>query len=343
MVKLTKMSIFALVLALASCADTPEDNSELDQLQYRPNRCAVPSASRVAEMESILGDNFIQGFRGGEAINLLAALPDRYMSYLKDLQNKGIFTGISRGPIGNGALGVTALRFGGFDASVPLSIKIDTAPNATWAALQHEIGHAIQGFVFQNAEDMEKNKANFDRIFALVRQSSFVRPYSKSQDLESFADLFSSFYCSPESYAFLEDNLFKNEKGLFQYLKQTLDPPFFLAEEDEDEKIDEELANNKSKPPAIHTLVVKTDDNKFDVWAAAVTKGSTFSVCDKSGECQTKRPVRSNGYRNFYQITKGTGLPTNLTLKLTKDGKDLAKKRLTNKLNTKTKGEFAVD
>ena len=343
MVKLFSISIITLVLALASCADTPEDQSEINQLQHRYNRYAEPSPTRVAAMESILGDNFIQGFRGDEAINLLAALPDRYMIYLKDLQKKGTFSGISRGPIGSGALGLTAMRIGGFDATVPLSIKIDTAPNATWAALQHEVGHAVQGFVFQNAEDRSKNKANFDKIFALIRQSSFVRAYSKSQDMESFADLFSSFYCSPESYAFLENNLFRNEKGLFQYLKQTLDPPFFLAEEEEDEKIDEEPAPEKPKPPAIHTLVVKTDDNKFDVWAAAVTKGSTFSVCGKSGKCQTKKPVRSNGYRNFYKITEGTGLPTNLTLKLTKDGKDIAKKKLTNQMKAKQKGGATVD
>ena len=338
--------IIAITSILSSCGGIDESGSQLSQLQNGPpSSCWMPDSRRISKMEDLLGDDFLKGFDGDEAITHLASLPDEYMEYLKNLKDRGIFRGISKGGVGFGALGITELvGFPGNNSIMtPVSIKIATSPGATRIAMQHEVGHAVQGHIFQKAPNTLKHNANFEEIYKLVKTSSFVRPYSKSQDVESFADLFSSYYCSPDSYNFVKNTLFKGKESLFEYLKETFKTPLFLVDEEEEESdSDIEKESPKKKPQTIHTLVVKNGEKDFDIWAAAIAKGASFSVCSKKGKCKVKEPIRSESNRSFYVVAKGTNLQSSITLKLTKGGKEIATKKVKNDMELhRTGGHYS--
>ena len=96
-------------------------------------------------------------------------------------------------------------------------MDVTPSPSAVDFALQHELGHAIEGRVRQLNPDFGNSLRNF---FSQERGNPNLRSYARSSAPEYFAEAFANFYCSADAQSFIESNL----PQTYQLMKSSLEP-----------------------------------------------------------------------------------------------------------------------
>lgn len=303
---------------LVACAPPQDPHSDLSQLTEMNYTCWDPTPNRLQEVEDKLPQGFLTRFPDKKGLKRLAGLPDPYLDYLIDLYDQGTFRGITYESAGFGAGGVTMLGGSRARGMTPLYIKI--TPGFTNAALQHEVGHAVDSLVKRESG----NAGMFDNIYNSIRKNSLFRSYAKSQPAEGFAELFNSYYCSEKSWNMVKDN-FSSEQ--FAFLEKAFDPPPWKdADQDDDGPLTSGPVDPGSSTPGwpgssggmgtgqaplpegdpINVLVVKQPDATYTVYAATPTWISWVNTCTASTGCGNRiQPIKRDSSRNFYFVGNG--------------------------------------
>lgn len=206
---------------VASCGSEPL-GSRTQQLTAEQIPCDEYSD---AEIDSILKDkpkDFVDesGWVGGElkrAMVKLAGIPDKYLKSLYDLHRKNGFN-ISSEFMFGGVMGVTR-----FVNDVPIDVGIAARTGAADFAMQHEVGHAMQGLFGNNS----KINQNIERVFQAESPAAALRSYARTSSAEYFAESFNNFYCSKKAHEFLERTL----PDTYALLSANLEAPRFALDE----------------------------------------------------------------------------------------------------------------
>ena len=193
--------------------------------------CADPGEARLANVKSRLPAGFVKGYSDSQmvvALNRIALIPDRDLNYLIGNFKSGKLKGISPGFGLFGVAGLTTLGYGTSPAGRTgmVANSITTAASMSGFALQHEIGHAVEILAIDAAAETT-SYSNFDSALAQLHKEIQSRPdargYAKSSASESWAEAYAQYYCSPESNAYIQNNL-PYTNGL---LRAVLPPPIW--------------------------------------------------------------------------------------------------------------------
>jgi hypothetical protein len=222
----TRISWLARLVGFASlttlgCQFNESHDNHLRYLQEGDQQCVQHSADRMNYINS-LPSGFISGFQGGQmdvAKNRVAGVPDRDLEHLLWTFSSRKLSGIKPAALFFGVAGLTTLQSGatknGFRGMVATSIT--TGGSQAGFAMQHEVGHAVEIVAREAAQRTEF--ANFDQalrdiVAELNSKGGMIRGYAKSSPAEAWAEAYANYYCSPNSQAFIKDNLPKTYRLL---------------------------------------------------------------------------------------------------------------------------------
>ena len=221
---------------VAGCAATPAktSSSEVKQLSAKDFACTNLSAAAVQKSTAEIPQNFFTGFDSSDQTLIyqrMAEIPEAYRSYMYEQFRSGIFRGVVSDDSISPAVGMTTLA--GFDISdmQPRYMQIASGvfPDAINFSLIHEMGHAVEGFVSQQAQakglDHERER---DSLFSEGASNASLRGYARSSPSEYWAESFNNFYCSPDSQAFIKEQLPRT----YQYLTTVLEPAVWPRDND---------------------------------------------------------------------------------------------------------------
>ena len=213
---------------VAGCAATPAktSQSEVKQLSAKDFACTNLSAAVVQKSTAEIPQNFFTGFDSSDQTLIyqrMAEIPEVYRTYMYRQFRSGIFGGVVADDSISPAVGLTTLQ--GFDMldMKPRYMQIASGvfPDAINFSLIHEMGHAVEGLVSQQAQakglDHERER---DSLFNEGASNASLRGYARSNPTEYWAEAFNNFYCSPDSQAFIKEQLPKT----YQYLTTVLEP-----------------------------------------------------------------------------------------------------------------------
>ena len=199
---------------LASCRGGQEQ-SEPQYLTSSDYTCATPSAARLADVQNRLPPGFVKGYPSSQmpvVYNRLSLIPDLYLNYLIANFKSGKLRGIYPGWSFFGVVGLTTLSAGTSPDGRPGMVATSITTSSTMAgfALQHEIGHAVEIVAIDSAAKTAAYQdfdGSLSKLYREVLSRPDTRSYAKSSSAEAWAESFASFYCSPDSYAYIQQNL----------------------------------------------------------------------------------------------------------------------------------------
>ena len=216
-----------LALTMSSCSKKEAADNHLRYLQESDQQC-VPHDAKRMEYITNLPSGFLTGFQGNQmeiAKNRLAGIPDRDLDHLIWTFSNRRLSGVKPAALFFGVAGLTTLSSGstknGFRGMVATSIT--TGGNQSGFAMQHEVGHAVEIVAREAAQNTEYK--NFDQalrdvVAELNSKGGLIRGYAKSSPGEAWAESYANFYCSPNSQAFIRNNLPRT----FKFLTVVLPP-----------------------------------------------------------------------------------------------------------------------
>ena len=188
----------ATVLICGSCGfhnASTQDVSTTKQLTAADYPCQEYDPARVRHINTLFPTKMLKNWTDQSSIEArdqaLSGIPDRYLAHLAELHKEYGFT-ISATP-GNG----------GGVAFYPQYIEVSENVHAIQLVMQHEVGHILQYFVEDHAEDFsfsEDFKASADENFDNPELNRYPRSYGRHNPTyykEYWAEAFNSFYCAP--------------------------------------------------------------------------------------------------------------------------------------------------
>jgi hypothetical protein len=183
--------------------------------------CIAYSSGQIAEALRGIPQGFIneQSFSVGRVDrvkNHLTGIPRPYIEALFLARSRNNFR-ISERNLQPSVMGLTTLTMPNRD---PIALAIAAAPGAVDFALQHEIGHALEGHIMRQNAGMS---SRFNAAYGGERNSRNIRAYARSNVHEYFAEAFANFYCSKDAQAFISAHL----PQTYQLLKSSLLPASF--------------------------------------------------------------------------------------------------------------------
>ena len=232
-VLLACLAVLAMGPMLHGCRASSQKDSSIQYLTNGDYTCADPGAARLAEVKSRAPNGFISGYPTDQmpvVWSRLALIPDRDLNYLIGNFKAGILKGITPGFGLFGVAGLTTLSYGTSPSGRAgmVASSITTAATMAGFALQHEIGHAVEILAIDAAAHSPAYQ-NFDadtaKLYQEVLARSDTRAYAKSSASEAWAESYANFYCSPQSHAFIQQNL----AYTYGFLSAVLDPPVWEA------------------------------------------------------------------------------------------------------------------
>ena len=250
----------------------------------------------------MLPEGFFRGFASSSrGHKRLAAIPDKYLNHLVELYNngKGKFEGIemmSSEELSNKAKSVNIIGAGDSFGTIEglTATSTDKSRTPVWVAiadgqenfaLQHEIGHAVESFVRRVATEKGLPLEPINAIWNVIANHHSFSDYAQTSSREAFAEMFNSFYCSPESHGFIKKHF---DKADYKYMQELFEPPVWEAPVDE----------------AITAMILQNSDGSFDIKVSTPKSKSSVESCINNKECQTFTPTRSNSLRNFFILGK---------------------------------------
>lgn len=244
---LSLIAPLALSFGIACSQDSEKNGSSVKQLTETDFVCWEPSQLRLEEVKAKIPDSFINGFSNDDVYKRLAGLPDQYLDVLLDYHKDKVFSSISETSLFGRLAGRTMLsKQRGDEFWTPTSIQIDRGQ--TNFSLQHEVGHAVEGFVKKQAKGLDNPGSSFAAIEDNIRANNLYRSYARSSDQEAFAELFASFYCSPESNQFVKEN-FSSE--MYDFMEKAF------------EKAPWQLENSEQSEPTIDEQAVTLEGEEL--------------------------------------------------------------------------------
>lgn len=213
------LSVHATIIGCGQMSPQASDPLQLTEKNFA---CNEYTASEINERLKGMPQNFIntQSFQVGtveQVRNQLTGIPEPMMTYLFDVHRQNGLS-ISEAPLGNTTIGETLLIGPRRDMMVPTRIRITNRQEAVFFALQHEVGHAVEGFVNRSKQ---VDPQTWQRAFQEGRSNGKLRTYARSSPGEYFAEAFANFYCSQAAHDFLKAEL----PQTYGHLKNTLPPP----------------------------------------------------------------------------------------------------------------------
>jgi hypothetical protein len=230
-----KVLWFALMVsslsAVIGCRPVKEESADLDYLEQKDYQCyAGHNPERINYIAS-LPAGFITGFSAQQlevVKNRLAGIPDRDLDHLLARFSQNTFKGIRVERLGGGVAGVTYLSFERTSNGlrIPVALAIGIGTTSAGFALQHEVGHAVEGVAILAASKagLDFNRIRQDIYNEVRSRGTIIRNYARSQPAESWAESYANYYCSEESNKFIADQL----PTTYAYLLKILEPPAWV-------------------------------------------------------------------------------------------------------------------
>ena len=223
--QLNRLGFFGLFLSLGTIfgcgSDYTADASRTTQVGRQTFPCIDYSLGQITQALRGMPEGTIEetSFRVGRVDrvkNHLAGIPQTYLEVLYAARLKYKFHIAERSLPRSGAgvtMGLTTHLVGG--AGDPLSLYLTTDAKAADFALQHEVGHAVEGTIRLKSPNLANG---FSNVYAAEGSNANVGWYAKTNSREYFAEAFASFYCSkaaqdymaaylPRTYSILKANL----------------------------------------------------------------------------------------------------------------------------------------
>lgn len=217
-------TLFVTPGILSACGSGRESaQSKMTQLGLHDYPCITYQPQQIAQALQGMPEGFIleSSFRIGQVDrvkNQLTGIPRPYLQRLFELHGKNGFE-ISEYKLPSYAMGSTQRAR---ESLVPLRIDIQAAEGAIDFAVQHEVGHAVEGFIKKLHKGTEES---FSKAYEKERSKPELRAYAQSDVGEYFAEAFANFYCSKEAQLFIADHL----PQTYKVLKSSLLPASFDA------------------------------------------------------------------------------------------------------------------
>jgi hypothetical protein len=289
------------------------DLSPTAQLTSNLIACDAYPDNVVAQTRDELSPGFVSGWTDPTSerlvYELLTGIPREYRQYLNELFIKKTFSGISPRDLDSGVMGVTYLE--GFSNlyMYPTDLNIATVSGAITFALQHEVGHAVEGQIAKQA-DTGGGEGSFDQAMANYFQNegktnSVLRSYARSSQGEYWAEAFNNFYCSREAADLLKREL----PQTYQFMERVLLPPAWTNPPGGG-------GGNNSSPATYIALSAATEDataqtSRFNLLISTVPEIAAAFICAGttqtcSGGTATKAKltrIATHNNRAIYQST----------------------------------------
>lgn len=261
----------ATVLALTSCgaAELPgdaNDQSSLSQLTRADYSCKTWNESRVAALKSKMPSTFLKSWQG-EPLNrvhqAMSGIPDVYLDWLYAAHKRNGFSIKGENPGFPG--GVTELS-----DREPIDMKVLPEPRIVDLTLQHEIGHALNPFLWnetfgsRGAFESQFNKLA-DADYANSNLNDYPKSYPRGSDvyrMEFFAEAFNSYYCSESTNKMIQEQF----PGTYAFLAKNLAKPVWAA-------------GDATVPSKDISLLLGTENAAPRVWIAAAKEVATARLC----------------------------------------------------------------
>jgi hypothetical protein len=255
---------------------------QLTEKNFACNR--YPDGEQTTRLTS-MPERFINepSFRVGkvqDVRNQLTGIPSPLMDYLFKVHRQNGLA-ITEAPLGGSTIGETTLIGPRGSTMVPTSIRITNRPDAIFFALQHEVGHAVEGHLRQVKSS---NQAQWANAFQEGRSNPKLRSYARSAPGEYFAEAFANFYCSQEAHAFLKTEL----PQTYGYLKEMLPPPRW--DEPGGPKIDDMYVLIDDENPSAIYLYLSLPEEVASLKLCPSEKNPSAS----QGSCLTTGPTAVN-------------------------------------------------
>jgi hypothetical protein len=287
-------------LIFLSCSKVPaRSGATPSYLAERPYTCASYPESIMSEVKSSIPQNMVRGWEGQDLevfYKYYAGIPKSYRDWLAKNYQGGSFKGIYPQYTTKGWTGLTMLMSNGgpwYPQYITIASNGNKAHNIAFA-LQHEVGHAVQSQTEFSEVGKSNNLARSIQNLALIEGSRnpSVRSYAKTQDrngrfTEYFAEAFSNFYCSEESYAFLKNQL----PQTYALLAKTLTPPIWKANTN--------YVTPRNKVDLGVALGPSEETGKFRLYAgvAAGVEGVDFCFTSGATSCTDSKDMVVKGER----------------------------------------------
>lgn len=205
MIEGTKIS-FIILFAIMSCSRNPHDGADVKQLGMVDESCMAGYNQARAQQIAMMIQGFVRTSGRATAFDVameLSLVPDAYIEYLvqRARSNRFYIEVIPSGSVIAGSPGIAGLtQLSGFGAMEPDWIQVmeDQLPHA----MVHEVGHAVESFAIYNAPKMMAG-ASVDGVFQQAMygspDSQNMGSYPRTNASEYFAEVFSHYYCSPQT------------------------------------------------------------------------------------------------------------------------------------------------
>ena len=209
---------------VGACKDREVEREFKDLTNYTSD--TVVSDQRYDEVleRFKISDWIDNGPQKGTAIEQAAVLPDEYLAFLlKRSQDPRVRFKVTWG----GVAPYSGMCW--FDGVGATKIQLE---NARFAAI-HEFGHGVENESYR-LRGISSGASLREQTYLAVKSSSeqnLIRPYSKNNSKELFADGFSSFYRSPASRAAL-----RKMPHTFEFLQSVLIAPVNLSADEDASK-----------------------------------------------------------------------------------------------------------
>ena len=244
--------------------DRYDDAVKSDRLKTMPPRFVNEGSFRVGRVEDVR--------------NQLAGIPVPLMEYLYGVHRQNGLT-VSESPLRGSTIGVTTLVGFRGGTMVPTSIAVTNRPEAIIFALQHEVGHAVEGHVRRLKQT---DPRQWQGAFNEGRSNAKIRSYARSEPAEYFAEAFANFYCSPAAHDFIKTEL----PQTYAQLKTMLPPPSW-------EEGNGGSSGGSTQGPDKGLYVLIDDENPAAayLYVSAPEKITTLRACKAAANLQAEKPA----------------------------------------------------
>lgn len=199
------LGVAALVPLMGCGVSRQEGGSNIKQLGNKDFACVEYDAAQTKAQLKDMPQGFINeaSFRVGKVDrveNQLTGIPRSYLTYLFALNPQNGFR-IAERNLGFGTVGVTMRAM---PSLTPLTVDLASTATGVDFALQHELGHALEGRV---REENTGFATALQGLFQKESRNANLRSYARTQPAEYFAEAFANFYCSKDAQEFIASNV----------------------------------------------------------------------------------------------------------------------------------------
>ncbi len=321
--------VCTVIMTLSACRigdlQTVDSGSGFSQLTKKDHDCKVWDSQRLSKVKGMVRP-FTRNVDGNpyeeKYYQAMAGLPDHYLSYLAlHGETRGFYVSLENPGFEGGVTN--------FSSAGPNSIKIKPSRWAIDFTTQHEVGHAVQLFVGQEARKRGFDAATFDRELVQIARGECTNPnlnsypisygcYDETYLFEFFAEAYNSYYCKEETQIMVKEQF----PATYAFLQKYLEPPVW------------EQTSGESGTPDTGMLMHLAQDGTADsssftayiaggnqIASAAICLG-TLAECKQSQkqDVATKRVTAADSRRIIFMTL--APIPVNATATVTLLGFD---------------------